>query len=202
MTFRRWAASLEWKTKMHGDASALSPQEGRLLEAARSGDRDAFALLLRETTPTLERLALRMVGDRHDAEDVAQDAVLTAWRKLSTFQGRSRFKTWVCRIVVHRSLDFLRRRRPRTELAADSAAVLDSDPAALAQDRELEGIVRGAIEKLPPVQRATLLLRVDQGLPYEEIAYVMGSSRNSVRANLIAARKRLAVELDGKVDLR
>ena len=200
MTFRRLAASLGWKTKMHGDASALSPREGRLLEAARSGDRDAFALLLRETAPTLERLALRMVGDRHDAEDVAQEAVLTAWRKLSTFQGRSRFKTWVCRIVVHRSLDFLRRRWPRAELVADPA-VHKSDPAALAQDRELEGIVRRAIEQLPPVQRATLLLRVDQGLPYEEIAYVLGSTRNAVRTNLIAARKRLARELDGKVDL-
>ena len=66
---------------------------------------------------------------------------------------------------------------------------------------DLEDAVRAAIDSLPPVQRVTLLLRVDHGLTYEEIGYVLGSTRNAVRVNLIAARKRLAVTLRGIVDL-
>ena len=185
---------------MHGEATALTPREASLLAAARSGDRGAFAALLRETTPALERLALRIVGDRHDAEDVAQDSVLAAWNKLSTFHGKARFKTWVCRIVVRRALDSLRRRRPTAPIL-DLHAARAADPIARASGRELEDLLRGAIDRLPPVQRATLLLRADQGLSYEEIAYVLGSTRNAVRANLVVARKRLARELDGKVDL-
>lgn len=185
---------------MSNGGEAMSQRERLLLDASRGGDTAAFAALLRESAPALERLALRLVGDRHDAEDIAQDTVLRAWRKLPGFKGESRFRTWVSRILVHRALDFLRRRRPMEEVR-DHVAAIVRDPQAHASDRELDDAIRKAIEELPPVQRATLLLRVDQGLSYEEIAYVLGSTRNAVRMNLVAARKKLADRLEGHVDL-
>ncbi|MHC4222790.1 MAG: RNA polymerase sigma factor [Planctomycetota bacterium] len=149
---------------MEAHGSAATTREAHLLRAARSGDGPAFASLVQQAAPALERLALRLLGDRHDAEDVAQEAVLAAYRELPRFRGESRFKTWICRILVHRALDLLRRRRPQ-----------------------------------PPVPEATLSAVPDPS--YAEIAYVLGSNRNAVRMNLIAARKRLAADLRGKVDL-
>ena len=177
----------------------ISPRETRLVAAAQTGDAAAFTQLVRSSAPALERLALRLIGHRHDAEDIAQDAVLAAWNKLGTFRGKARFQTWICRILVRRALDLLRRRH-RLSAVTDVAAS-GTDPVVHAQEHELEGIVRTAIEQLPPVQRATILLRADQGLSYEEIAYVLGSTRNAVRSNLIAARKHLAKALQGRVDL-
>jgi RNA polymerase sigma-70 factor (ECF subfamily) len=177
----------------------IPPRERFLVESSRGGDAAAFAALVRESAPALERLALRLVGDRHQAEDVAQEAVFRAWRKLPGFRGDSRFKTWICRILVRRALDFLRRKEP--EAAAPVDVAVADDTAARAEGRETERLLRAAIEELPPVQRATLLLRADQDLTYEEIAWVLGSSRDAVRMNLIAARKRLAERLRGRVDL-
>ncbi len=189
---------------------ALPLPELRLVEQAQRGDRAAFGTLVRQAAPQLERLALRLLGDRHDAEDATQEAVLYAWRRLDTFRGEARFTTWMHRILVSRSLDALRRRRRTaevvppaapTEATPDDVAALHLGPDALVAGADLEDAVRAAIDALPPVQRATLLLRVDHGLPYDEIAYVLGSTRNAVRANLVAARKRLAVTLRGVVDL-
>ena len=100
---------------------------------------------------------------------------------------------------MRRALDLLRRRRRLSEVT--DVAASGTDPVAYAQEHELEGLVGAAIEQLPPIQRATILLRADQGLSYGEIAYVLGSTRNAVRSNLIAARKHLAKALQGRVDL-
>ncbi len=172
--------------------------ETQLLAAARTGDRGAFTRLVSESTPTLERLALRLVGHRQDAEDVAQDAVLSAWRDLGGFRGGARFQTWVCRILVRKALDLLRRRKSPAPPTAAPAVV--EAPDAIASQRETERLLRAAIDELPPVQRATLLLRADQGLSYDEIAYVLGSNRNAVRVNLLLARKRLGERLRGVID--
>ena len=176
--------------------------EARLLDQARAGDRAAFATLVREASPSLERLAVRMLGHRHDAEDATQEAVMYAWRRLDTFRGDARFSTWLHRILVSRSLDALRsRKRKQTDELPTAIASAAVDPADTVEHADLEDAVRAAIDSLPPVQRVTLLLRVDHGLTYEEIGYVLGSTRNAVRVNLIAARKRLAVTLRGIVDL-
>jgi len=172
--------------------------ETQLLFAARSGDRGAFTRLVAESAPTLERLALRLVGHRQDAEDVAQDAVLSAWRELGGFRGGARFRTWVCRILVRKALDLLRRRRPVPVSAPGPSGTVE--PVTLVAQQETERLLRAAIDDLPPVQRATLLLRADQGLSYEEIAYVLGSNRNAVRMNLLLARKRLGERLKGVID--
>jgi RNA polymerase sigma-70 factor (ECF subfamily) len=177
----------------------ISAREQTLLRSARAGDTDAFAALVEESSPSLERLALRLVRHRHDAEDVAQDAVVTAWNKLGSFRGTAPFRTWICKILVRRALDLLRRQRPETTVTEIPTA--RADPLAHAAGSEIEARVHAAIDSLPPVQRATMLLRVEQNLSYEEIAYVLGSSRNAVRMNLIDARKALAKKLRDVVDL-
>lgn len=180
---------------------SLQVNEARLVEAARRGDQSAFRALVHDAAPMLERLALRMLGHRQDAEDCTQDAVLAAWRGLDRFRGSARFRTWLHRILVTRALDALRRRKPAPAEMPQLAASETDGPAASAASRDLESVIRSAVDELPPVQRATLLLRADQGLSYEEIAYVLGSTRNAVRSNLVAARKRLAEKLHGVVDL-
>lgn len=179
---------------------ALPMQETRLVEAARRGDRAAFGSLVRDAAPMLERLALRVLGHRQDAEDAAQDAILDAWRNLPHFRGDARFRTWVYRILVTRALDVARRRRPSDELPA-AVACSAAGPADDAASRDLERAIRDAIAELPPAQRTVLLLRTDHGMSYEEISYVMGTGRDAVRMNLIEARRKLARKLRGIVDL-
>ena len=180
-------------------AASISLPEQQLLHAARAGDAVAFAKLVEGSAPTIERLALRLVGHRQDAEDITQDAIVTAWNKLGSFRAEAPFRTWICRILVRRGLDLLRRRREPTTMTEMPAA--DADPVAHAAGAEIEQRVHEAIDGLPPVQRATMLLRVEQQLSYEEIAYVLGSTRNAVRVNLIAARRTLAHRLRNVVDL-
>jgi RNA polymerase sigma-70 factor (ECF subfamily) len=181
-----------------GEAAAA--QESRLVEAARSGDRAAFGVLVREASPLLERLAVRLLGHRQDAEDVVQETILDAWKGLPRFRGEARFRTWTTRILIARAFGASRRRRPAEDLPAAVASAA-AGPAADASSKELETTIREAIDDLAPVQRATLLLRADHGLSYDEIAYVLGSSRDAVRMNLIDARRRLAERLRRVVDL-
>lgn len=180
--------------------SAVPAQETSLLERARGGDRAAFAVLVRDAAPLLERLALHLVRHREDAEDVLQETILDAWKGLARFRGDARFRTWAYRILVTRALDSARRRRPADELPL-TVACAGAGPAEDASSRELETAIRAAIDELPPVQRATLLLRADHGMSYDEIAYVLGSGRDAVRMNLIDARRALARRLRRVVDL-
>lgn len=181
------------------------PPEARLLDLARRGDRSAFAALVRDAAPMLERLALRVLRHRQDAEDAAQEAILDAWRNLPRFRGEARFRTWACRILLSRAMDTARRRRSQERLGAEdlppALACSAAGPADSAASRDLETAIREAIDALPPAQRAVLLLRTDHGMSYEEIAYVMGTGRDAVRMNLIAARKKLAWSLRHIVDL-
>jgi RNA polymerase sigma-70 factor (ECF subfamily) len=184
---------------MHGDAT-LRLGEARLVEAARRGDRAAFAVLVHDAAPMLERLALRVLRHRQDAEDAAQEAILDAWRNLPRFRGDARFRTWTYRILIARAMDVARRRRPVEELP-EAVACSASGPAESAASNDVERAIREVIDDLPPAQRAVLLLRTDHGMSYEEIAYVMGTGRDAVRVNLVEARRKLARKLKGIVDL-
>lgn len=188
---------------MSGDLGA-APHESRLVAQARDGDRAAFAVLVRDAAPFLERFAIRLLGHRQDAEDALQDTILDAWRGLSRFRGDARFRTWACRILLARASQVQRLQRPRGDLddaLEASVAGPSASPADGAASRELEEAIRRAIDALPPVQRATLLLRADHGMSYVEIAYVLGSTRDAVRMNLIDARRNLAQRLRGVADL-
>src|SRR2546425_4181351 len=173
-----------------------------LIERARSGDPRAFEELARQVERPLYRHALRILGQDVDAEDVVQDALLSAWRSLASFEGTS-LRAWIFRIATTRALDRLRAKKRRPELPLDPPSD-DSDesawpePAApgpdllqIAADREALGVVEEAIAALPEDQRAALLLRDVEGFAYEEIAMITMAEMGTVKSRI--HRGRLAV---------
>jgi RNA polymerase sigma-70 factor, ECF subfamily len=172
----------------------------RLIERARSGDTRAFEELARRDERALYRHALRIVGTTTDAEDVVQDALFSAWRSITSFQGLS-FRAWLFRIATNRALDHLRSRKRRPELPLDPPDDEDvtwAEPAApgpdltqIAADREALGVVEAALETLPAEQRTALLLRDVEGFAYEEIAVITSVEIGTVKSRI--HRGRLAV---------
>jgi RNA polymerase sigma-70 factor (ECF subfamily) len=142
-----------------------------------------------------------MVG-HDDAEDVVQDALLSAWKSLASFEGTS-FRAWVFRIVTNRALDRLRSRKRRPELPLDPPSENDdsvswAEPVApgpeladLAGDREALRVVEEALATIPADQRAALLLRDVEGFAYEEIAIITSTEIGTVKSRI--HRGRLAV---------
>jgi RNA polymerase sigma-70 factor, ECF subfamily len=161
---------------------------GGLLERARRGDARAFEQLAREIERPLYRHAARMLG-QNDAEDVVQDALLSAWKSLASFEGTS-FRAWVFRIVTNRALDRIRSRRRHPELPLDPPAD-DDDTADIAGDREAMRVVEDALATLPSEQRAALLLRDVEGFAYEEIATITSAEIGTVKSRI--HRGRLAI---------
>lgn len=172
-----------------------------LLESARGGDARAFEALVREHERALYRHAARLVGIGADAEDVVQDALFSAWRSLGSFEGRAEasFRAWLFRIATNRSIDLLRSRRRRGELPLDPPEGDDepgwAEPIApgpdlpqIAGDREALAVVEAALERLPPAQKAALLLRDVEGFDYEEIALITTSELGTVKSRIHRAR--------------
>ena len=185
------------------DGAARTPSRGReddreAVAAAQRGDREAFDRLVERYQRDVYRLCYRYVNSHADANDMAQEVFLKAYRALGRFRGDSSFSTWLYRIAVNTCLNF---RAARSPAAAELPEALpDRSPGAL--DR-LEGDeraqrVRAAVTRLPQKQRATLILKVYHDLTHEEVAGILGSSVGTVKANLFHAlgnlRKMLASE--------
>jgi RNA polymerase sigma-70 factor (ECF subfamily) len=171
-----------------------------LLRRARQGDGRAFEQLAREVERPLYRHAARMLGP-DDAEDVVQDALLSAWKSLSSFEGTS-FRAWIFRIVTNRALDRIRSRRRHPQVALDPSSDEDegawTEPvapgpelASIAADREAVRVVEEALAMIPAEQRAALLLRDVEGFAYEEIATITSTEVGTVKSRI--HRGRLAV---------
>jgi len=169
-------------------ARPVSSEESEALAACRRGEREAFDGLVERHQRDVYRLCYRYVGNHEDANDLAQEAFLKAWRGMASFRGDSAFSTWLYRIAVNTCLNFRSARRP---LAAEepSEALPDRGPSAAERlvGRERERQVRDAIARLPEKQRATLILKVYHELTHEEVARILGSTVGTVKANLFHA---------------
>ncbi len=171
--------------------------DGHLIDSTLAGDTDAFGILVRKYQDRLFTTMVHVVGSVAEAEDVVQDAFLQAFTKLHTFQGNSKFYTWLYRIAFNNSISRRRRRRPRTlpdgeQLSQQLDLGLAADSVADAvYRREQVNIVRNALGQLSEDYRRILVLRELDGRNYEEIADVLDLPIGTVRSRLHRARKEL-----------
>lgn len=195
-------------------------REGELVRRAATGDRLAFEALVARYEVQVYNVALRMMGNHADASDMAQEAIIQAFRKIGTFRGESGFGTWLYRIVTNRCLDELRRRRRRGEQlvpvgswepsgeGGDRRPGIDEWGASQGRDDglqdghaagpeeayerlEMQEVIRRALERLSEDHRTVIVLREIQGLSYEEIAEAMECSIGTVKSRLSRAREAL-----------
>jgi RNA polymerase sigma-70 factor (ECF subfamily) len=177
--------------------------EDRLVEEARKGGREAFAELVRRHERRVYGVVQRMVGDRSDADDLAQEVFMTAWRSIGSFRSGSSFYTWLYRIAVNASLSFLRKkvrekgRAPFDENmnVADRAPGGPSSPERSSSASEIRGRAEEALRALPGPFRASFVLVEGEGLSHREAARVLGCSENTVSWRMHKARKLLRARL-------
>ncbi len=166
-----------------------------LVDRYLAGEPHAFDELVRRHEPRVYNLAYRMLGRREDARDAAQDAFVSALRKLPTFRGEAAFSTWLHRVAVNACYDILRKRKREPHLAeVPEVAATGSDPsdvAAAAVD------VQRALLGVPEGYRAVLILHDAQDLSYEETANILGVPVGTVKSRLHRGRVALAELLEG-----
>jgi RNA polymerase sigma-70 factor (ECF subfamily) len=189
--------------------SSAKDIEAFSLDALRAGDRAEFSRLVEATSAKMYRLAVKMLNDPQDAEDVLQETYLKAYRHLKDFDGRSSLSTWLYRIATNEALMQLRKRRPdiisidepveTTEGEQEPVQIIDW--CCLPEDVLLSGETRarldGAISHLPHNLRIVFLLRDIEDLSTHETAEVLNISEVAVKTRLSRARLRLREELSG-----
>ena len=168
-----------------------------LVRRAQEGYVDAYAELVDRHGGLAYRVALRLLGNHHDAEDVAQEALVTAWQQLPGFREKSSFPTWLYQIVTRRALNKVSRGRPVSSLDLLPALADPAEEPATQTERNLAvDAVTDALLALPFPQRSVIVLHHFEGLPYAEIASVTGSTEPAVRSHLFRARRVLGRKLE------
>ena len=165
-----------------------------IIARARRGDADAFEQLVAAYRDQVFRLALRMCGNEADADEVAQEAFLSAWKALPNFRGDSQFSTWLYQLTSHAAIDLMRREK-RQIAAEDITEVSAPDPAPgpqqQAEQSETRQAVRDAMAQLSPEYRQIVVLRFLQELSYEEIGTVLKLPPGTVKSRLNRAKAQL-----------
>lgn len=190
----------------------LSPnQVHQLVERARAGDALAFDELVTLYMDKIYSYVARMVGDTSEAEDIAQETFVKAFRNIRSFRGASSFQTWLYRIASNLTIDAVRRRKRRENTVSLDAPVEGdagqitreledvslAGPSGSLETAELQRHVHRAIQELSPKLRAVVVLYELQGLSYEEIAEVLRCPLGTVKSRLFNARMELKERLRG-----
>ena len=176
-------------------ALAADRQDRELLTAHVRGDPRAFGALVARHQGRLWAVALRTLGDREEAADALQDALLSAYRASASYRGDARVTTWLHRIVVNACLDRVRRRAVRATVPLDEHDRDRADPRDALGDRETSLEVEAALAALPLDQRTAILLVDVQGLPVADAATVLGVPTGTVKSRCSRGRARLALSL-------
>jgi RNA polymerase sigma-70 factor (ECF subfamily) len=172
---------------------------------AMGGDTDAFRLLVDRHSRTVFKVAYRMTGNEHDADDVVQETFLRVYRQLDKFESRANFTTWLHRIAVNCSLDLLRTRtRHDKHRSKDSeetfmnGEVASDEPHAerLLLSSEVQHQVSTALETLSGNERTAFVLRHFEGMSIEEIGSVLGTRVNATKNTIFRAVRKLRDQLE------
>lgn len=194
--------------KETASASAPDPrEEPALVRRAQRGDLDAYDELVRRYQERIYATLYHMTANHEDANDLAQETFIKAFQALPSFKGGSSFYTWVYRIAVNKTINFLKQRKNRTHMSLndlDFNAEHDPDLVALISDKtprraanlsELQGKLNEAMLKLSEPHRLVVTLHDVQGLAHEEIAQIMDCNVGTVRSRLFYARQQLQAYL-------
>ncbi len=190
------------------ETDSLQPPDTVLVEQARNGEYSAYEELVRRYQRRIYALTYGMTSSSEDAEDLVQEVFVKAYQSLRSFKGDSSFYTWVYRIAVNRTINFLKKRnRRRGDVSLDDVdSAIERDPALVelrARESpvrdislsELQNKLNAALETLSETHRTVVVLFDIQGLSHEEIAKIMNCSVGTVRSRLFYARQQLQREL-------
>lgn len=174
--------------------NSFDDPDGDLVERILGGDELAFSEMVLKYRNRVMRVAARMLGNRDEAEDLAQDVFVKVYYSLKSFKGEALFSTWLYRITVNSCLNHRKRRKPEAEIdegrdrGESILADTDSNPQALLEEKEVKLLLEKAIQALPQEQRIVLILRDIEGLSYEAIAGSLELELGTVRSRLHRAR--------------
>jgi RNA polymerase sigma-70 factor, ECF subfamily len=201
--------------RMRQSVEATGDSDAIAVERTLAGDRDAFRVLVERHSPSVFRLAYRMTGNQHDAEEVVQEAFLRAYQKLGQFAARANFGTWVYRIAANYAIDRGRQRKSedarREPAGRVSEGGIERDPAGLvpdaapsperlAQSEQLAVHMRRALNQLTPAERTAFVMRHWGGSGIEEIAEALKSSSSAAKNTVFRSVQKLRHALEPFVD--
>jgi len=181
--------------------------EQRLVQGARTGDLEAYDSLVRRYQERIYATIYHMTANHEDATDLAQETFIKAYQALKSFKGDSSFFTWVYRIAVNKTINFLKQRKNKTYMSLndlDFNAEHDADLVALTSEKtprrevnliELQEKLNAAMQKLSEIHRLVVTLHDVQGLSHEEIGKIMNCNTGTVRSRLFYARQQLQAYL-------
>ena len=188
-------------------AASPAEEEAELVRRAQKGNLPAYDELVKRYQERIYATVYHMTSSHEDANDLAQEAFIKAFHALKTFKGGSSFYTWVYRIAVNKTINFLKQRKNRTQMSLDDLdfnAEHDPDLVALISDKtprreislvELQEKLNAAMQKLSEPHRLVVTLHDVQGLSHEEIAKIMECNIGTVRSRLFYARQQLQAYL-------
>ncbi len=192
---------------MHTEATPAPAEtpDAELVQRCQAGDTAAFDQLVGRYRTRVFGMIYNMVHSEQDAWDLAQDSFLKAWKSIGRFRGQSSFYTWIYRIVMNVTIDWLRKKQVKGTGAEfdDAIQLREIDPASRTaprpdalpherlQDREIRTRIDAAIEQLSPDHRAVILMKEMEDMQYNEIAETLGCSIGTVMSRLFYARKKL-----------
>ena len=175
--------------------------ELKLIEKARNGNRSAFEELVKLHEKNVYNLALKIMKNREDALDAAQESFLKAWISLKSFRNESKFSSWLYRLTYNTCLDYLRKSK-KGEIISLTADNEDENivdikdnmptPEEYAEQQETRALVREAVNALPEEYRRIIIMREFTGLSYSEIAKAMNINEGTVKSRLSRGRLKLA----------
>lgn len=172
-------------------------READLIARSLDGDHDAYGELVETHQRVLYNVALRMTGNREDAQDVTQIAFIKAYRNLASFDRSRKFFSWVYRILWNETLNLIQR-RPRLEPLDDEMPAGQPAPDRESEEREASALIHEAIQELPADYRQVILLRHFAQLSYQEMSRVIELPEKTVKSRLFTARRLLGTILERK----
>jgi RNA polymerase sigma-70 factor (ECF subfamily) len=173
-------------------AEIVFDEDSELLDKLATGDEAAFRMLVERHIDRAYAIALRIVGNAADAEDVVQDTMLKIWSHRGRWQhGRAKFSTWLYRVISNRCIDL--RRKPRNENVENVPEVADGQPGAveIIERNELNGMLELAMQRLPEQQRIAVIFSYHENMSNGEIAQVMDTTVAAVESLLKRGRQQL-----------